>query len=297
MRILIFGDGPLTTALLSGLGRRDTVKLYGRYEDIADGVNIFRDFAAFQPTLIVNCFEMDSLAECERFVEHAIRRNAVVPAKLAMYCRVNGATLVQISTDYVFSGFQEGGPYADTAEPYPVNAYGLSKFMGEQVIRSILEPGRFLIVRHSWLYGDTVKSGYPWEAARAKSIWDKKARAWFTRRAFVSNREQGTPTHTGEVAWQLWRNLRMNDWDWQPVVHIAPREAPITWFDFLEDEFPLIQEVDPKKAGLEGKATIPARLGLIPTPGWETPGYASGIKRFRAELGHFQQNKASGEGS
>ncbi len=61
------------------------------------------------------------------------------------------ATLVHISTDYVFDGKIEGA-YAETNRTNPQSVYGQSKLLGEQaVVDSPLE--KYFIVRTSWLYG------------------------------------------------------------------------------------------------------------------------------------------------
>ncbi len=59
-----------------------------------------------------------------------------------------GARLFHISTDYVFDGAATV-PYAEDAEPAPINAYGRSKLAGE---RAVLATGGF-VVRTAWLYG------------------------------------------------------------------------------------------------------------------------------------------------
>ena len=59
-----------------------------------------------------------------------------------------GVRLLHISTDYVFDGAATV-PYAEDAEPAPINAYGRSKLVGE---RAVLAAGGY-VVRTAWLYG------------------------------------------------------------------------------------------------------------------------------------------------
>jgi dTDP-4-dehydrorhamnose reductase len=77
--------------------------------------------------------------------------NASAPGLLAAGCAEVGATLVHISTDYVFPG--------DASEPYdvddptgPASAYGRTKLAGEQAVRMLL-PDASYVVRTSWVYG------------------------------------------------------------------------------------------------------------------------------------------------
>ena len=60
-----------------------------------------------------------------------------------------GAQVVFPSTDYVFNG--KGGPYGESDDPDPINAYGRTKLGGERA--TALVNGRSFIVRTSWLFG------------------------------------------------------------------------------------------------------------------------------------------------
>ena len=66
-------------------------------------------------------------------------------------CRKTGARLVHVSTDYVFSGRENGGIAQDEATlPGPISAYGSSKLMGEKYVEQFCH--RHFIVRTAWLY-------------------------------------------------------------------------------------------------------------------------------------------------
>lgn len=80
----------------------------------------------------------------------ALRVNAMGARVLAEHCARSGASLVHISTDYVFSG-ETSAPYKETDCPDPRSVYGISKLTGEQLIRAT--GARSLIVRVSSLYG------------------------------------------------------------------------------------------------------------------------------------------------
>ena len=80
----------------------------------------------------------------------ALRVNALGPALLAEYCATHGATLVQISTDYVFDG-ETDRSYRETDCPRPRSIYGISKLAGEDLVR--VRAPRHVIVRVSSLYG------------------------------------------------------------------------------------------------------------------------------------------------
>jgi dTDP-4-dehydrorhamnose reductase len=84
-------------------------------------------------------------------VEPAFRVNALGPRLLAERCAKRGTRLVQISTDYVFSG-DATRPYTETDATGPRSVYGISKLAGELLVRAAAAD--HLIVRTSSLYGE-----------------------------------------------------------------------------------------------------------------------------------------------
>ncbi len=66
-----------------------------------------------------------------------------------------GATLVYISTDYVFDGTNEGEYQVDDATN-PQNEYGRAKLAGENAVRAALD--NYYIIRTSWVFGEYGKN-------------------------------------------------------------------------------------------------------------------------------------------
>ena len=76
--------------------------------------------------------------------------NVTGTENIAEACGKLGITLVYISTDYVFNGTKQE-PYTPQDRPDPINNYGLTKYEGEEAVRSLCE--KHYIARTSWLYG------------------------------------------------------------------------------------------------------------------------------------------------
>ena len=108
------------------------------------------------PAVIINCAAYTNVDGCETNEETATTVNGLGPGYLAEAARNSGATLVHISTDYVFDG-RKREPYTEEDVTNPLSAYGRSKLKGEE---SILESGleRYFIIRTSWLYGSGGKN-------------------------------------------------------------------------------------------------------------------------------------------
>ncbi len=105
-----------------------------------------------QPNFLINgiAFTNVDLAE-SRYIE-AVKANARIPYCLALAAEKAGITMLHISTDYIYGceTLHPRTPYIETDTPHPTNAYGLSKYLGEEVLR--LTNACYYILRTSWLY-------------------------------------------------------------------------------------------------------------------------------------------------
>jgi dTDP-4-dehydrorhamnose reductase len=103
-----------------------------------------------RPTIVVNCAAWTAVDDAETREHDALAVNGTAVAALAAACTEVGATMVQVSTDYVFDG-TANEPYAEGTPTAPVNAYGRTKLAGE---RAVLDAGAGYVVRTAWLYGE-----------------------------------------------------------------------------------------------------------------------------------------------
>ena len=101
--------------------------------------------------VVVNAAAWTDVDAAESAADKAFAVNAVGAANVARAAREAGAVLLQISTDYVFSG-SASAPYAPGSPLGPINAYGRSKAAGEWAARAECAEAR--IVRTSWLFGE-----------------------------------------------------------------------------------------------------------------------------------------------
>ncbi|TBO43293.1 dTDP-4-dehydrorhamnose reductase [Pedobacter kyonggii] len=107
--------------------------------------------AAAQPAFVINCAAYTAVDKAEDEVELAKAINETGAAYLASACLVNGATLIHVSTDFVFEG-NEVKLLKEDDQAEPINVYGVTKLDGEEVVVSTL-PAHF-IIRTSWLYSE-----------------------------------------------------------------------------------------------------------------------------------------------
>ncbi|WP_419178093.1 SDR family oxidoreductase [Aeromonas veronii] len=83
------------------------------------------------PAVILNAAAYTDVAGAEQEPELAMAVNGACVARLAELAKQHNALLVHFSTDYVFDGLGHR-PWRETDQPAPLNAYGQSKWAGEQ---------------------------------------------------------------------------------------------------------------------------------------------------------------------
>ena len=106
-----------------------------------------------KPEYIVNCAAFTAVDKAEEVYDLAEKINANGPANLAKAAKAVDATLVHISTDYVFNGdLDVSKSYVETDEVGPVTVYGKTKLHGEEQVKSNTD--KYYIFRTAWLYGD-----------------------------------------------------------------------------------------------------------------------------------------------
>ncbi len=125
--------------------------------DLASSTSIRQVISEVKPDLIVNAAAYTAVDKAETETELANSINAVAPTIMAEEAQRLGATLIHISTDYVFDG-RKNTPYTEQDATNPVSVYGQSKLAGEEGIRQT--GATHIILRTAWVYGTHGKSNF-----------------------------------------------------------------------------------------------------------------------------------------
>jgi len=192
----------------------------GEELDITKAESIENAFKKYHPTHCINCaaFTNVRLAEAEPKLAEAINTHGV--GKLISVCNQFKATLVHLSTDYVFDG-QKTTPYTEEDLVNPLNAYGKTKAAGENLV--LTQGRKAYVVRTSWLYAKEHGQNF------YRSILDKASAGEVLE---VVNDQTGTPTSTTALANYLYRLIQQGP----PygIYHFAESKIQ-TWYSFAKD--------------------------------------------------------------
>lgn len=155
MKYLITGaKGQLATEFIKTLDRQKVnyIPLGREQLDISNLNQVIEVVNHHKPDIIINCaaYNQVDLSESTGHTT-AFLVNSVGVSNLVYASNLTGSLLVHYSTDYVFDG-QKEAPYTEDDQPNPLNIYGRSKMVGEELIKASTE--RHLIFRVSWVYGD-----------------------------------------------------------------------------------------------------------------------------------------------
>ena len=182
--------------------------------------------AKWNPEIVVNTAAMHHVDNCEQEPENAYAVNAMGARNLAIGTRELGATLVHISTDYVFDG-KKRTPYSEDDTPLPLQVYGNSKLAGEYHVRT-LNPKHF-VLRTSALYGK-----HPCRAKGGRNFVDLMLELARKRgRVRVVDDEFVSPTPTVDLARQI---VCLSRCDRYGLYH-ATAEESCSWYEFAQEIF------------------------------------------------------------
>ena len=216
--------------------------------DITDKSAVEAFMAQHRPDIVINCAAYTNVDGCESNQDTAFMVNAIGSRNLAIGCENTGAKLVHVSTDYVFRG-DEPTPRREYDMPWPISAYGKTKYAGEEFVRQYCK--KSFIVRTAWLYGYNGKNFVK------TMVWLAKEKGG----AKVVNDQHGNPTNAADLSHHLLKIAASEEYG----TYHCTGNGECTWFEFAAEIARL--------AGYEGVMS-PCTSEEFPTP-TKRPAYSS----------------------
>ena len=241
--------------------------------DITDAGAIRRTMAERRIDVVINCAAYTDVERAEREEAVADRLNREAAGLLAAAVREADATLIHISTDYVFDGVSPE-PYTEESPAAPQSVYGRTKLAGEEAIRA--SGCRHLILRTSWLYSEY---GHNFLKTMLRLTAERD-------RLNVVFDQTGTPTYAGDLALAIFSIVEKGLYAGNEGTYHFSDEGACSWYDFAVE---IAAAVGHDKCRIE-----PCRTADYPTAA-RRPAYSvldkTKLKRtFGIEIPHWRES-------
>jgi dTDP-4-dehydrorhamnose reductase len=207
----------------------------------------------FEPAVIINTAAVTDVDGCEANRESAWQVNAGGVENLAIAAKFVGATVIQISTDYVFDG--RSGPYSESDRPNPLSYYGRTKLASENILKTSGIPAA--CIRTMVLYGNGLEVKPNFALWLVRTLSDGK-------QVRVVTDQIGTPTLADDVAFAI---LKIVELGRTGLYHVAGPDL-VSRYEFAQTAarvFDLDQRlIVPVKTGsMKQAAPRPLKSGLL----------------------------------
>jgi len=175
----------------------------------------------FRPEAVLNCAAYTDVdgAQSDRATAHAI--NATGAGLVASAAAEVGASVVHVSTDYVFDGSKRE-PWLESDPTAPLGVYGETKLAGEQLVAQS-NPAH-AIVRTAWLFG----------AGGRNFVETMLALGAQRKEISVVTDQIGSPTWTGHLSGAL---VELAERPQDTGIHHIAAAGECSWNEFAREIF------------------------------------------------------------
>jgi dTDP-4-dehydrorhamnose reductase len=191
-------------------------------EKVQDALNLFK------PDYVIHAAAIALTDYCNRNPQRCHEINVTGTLNVAAACRQVGAKMIFLSSEQIFNGNEEPGPYRKSDPPHPNTVYGKNKWEAETMLKDLIE--EHWILRFTWMFGVPERC----RPVVANILWDTVKIALRGERVKVPCNEYRGLTYIGEVMDQFTRVFDLpygtyhvgshNDLDRYEVVCLILRE-------------------------------------------------------------------------
>ena len=192
------------------------------YLDITDREAVMSFIGENNIATIVNCAAYTNVDKAEDDEATAELINATAVRNLAEAAKAADATLIHISTDYVFGG-DGNTPRTEDMPTSPLGVYGRTKLMGEQAIHQT--GAKAIIIRTAWLYSEY---GGNFLKTMLRLMAEKET-------LNVVFDQIGTPTYAGDLALAIFSIIEGGLCAGNEGTYHFSDEGACSWYDFAAE--------------------------------------------------------------
>jgi dTDP-4-dehydrorhamnose reductase len=206
--------------LAAGNAGHDVVG-FGRTElDVTDPAGLEKKLDLERPDVVINCAAWTDVDGAEESEQAAFAVNGTGSGNIAAAAAKVGASIVYVSSDYVFDG-SKGAPYVESDQVAPLSAYGRTKLAGEEATAAANK--RHFIVRSAWLFG--IGGG---------NFVETMLRLAADHGEVLVVRDQvGSPTYTWHLAYGIVRLIEGIEFG----IHHMAAAGQCSWYEFAREIF------------------------------------------------------------
>ena len=209
--------------------------------DVSNKENVFEVIDNIKPDIIINTSALTNVEYCEKNNSHTNLINVIGMSNIlnAISDKVN---VVQISTDYVFSGFN-GNNYKESSNCNPINYYGQSKLNAEKML--LASNNRYIIFRASTIFSNNFNCSSNFLTFIYKNLKNKK-------QVNIANDLYSKPTYVTTFAKTIISSILM---DLHGIFHYGSSNR-ISKYDFAI-EFSKVYNLDANLINSVSYKTLP----------------------------------------
>jgi dTDP-4-dehydrorhamnose reductase len=223
MKLLVTGAAGMLgrdVMLAAGNAGHDLVG-FGRAElDITDPAALRKKFDLERPDVVINCAAWTDVDGAEAEEQAAFAVNGTGAGNVAAAAAAVGASVVYVSSDYVFDG-AKAAPYVESDQVAPLSAYGRTKLAGEEA--TVAANKRHFVVRSAWLFG----IGGP------NFVETMLRLAGSGNEVLVVRDQIGSPTYTWHLAYGIVRLIEGIEFG----IHHMAAAGQCSWYEFAREIF------------------------------------------------------------
>lgn len=167
-KILITGgSGFFASRLAKYYDNKYEILALGKQDlDITDKDNVRSTFEKFKPDYVIHAAAIAVTDFCNKHPEIAHEINVQGAVNVAEASKRVNAKMIFMSTEQIFNGNEESGPYDEKSKAVPDTEYGKNKLEAEGLLKGILD--RLWILRFTWMFGMPEKG----MNINANILWD-----------------------------------------------------------------------------------------------------------------------------